>query len=62
LATGKHFQRYIVRKIDDQDTWEGIDEEHYSGDVTGVYGRTFQKAQMGDKKFGEKVKKAIKRK
>jgi len=62
LATGKLFLRYIFRKIYDQDPWESIDEEHYSGDVTGFYGRTFQKAQMGAKKFGEKVKKAIRRK
>jgi predicted PurR-regulated permease PerM len=62
LATGKLFLRYIFRKIYDQDPWESIDEEHYSGDVTVFYGRTFQKAQMGAKKFGEKVKKAIRRK
>lgn len=62
LATGKLFLRYIFNKIYDQDPWDHIEEEHYSGDVTGFYGNAYKKAKTGLNKVTEKAKKIIRRK
>ncbi len=62
LATGKLLLRYIFNKIYDQDPWENIEEEHYSGDVTGFYGNAYKKAKADINKVTEKAKKIIRRK
>lgn len=62
LATGKLLLRYIFNKIYDQNPWENIEEEHYSGDVTGFYGNAYKKAKADINKVAEKAKKIIRRK
>lgn len=61
LATVKLFLHYIFRKIFDLDPWEHMEEQHYSGDVNGFFGRIYQKASQGVSNAGEKMSKKIKK-
>ncbi|HAF61431.1 MAG TPA: hypothetical protein DCK95_03795 [Anaerolineaceae bacterium] len=60
LATTKLIFHYVLRKILDLDPWEDIEKQHYSGDVSGFFGKAYQKAQNGVKQAGEKVGEKIK--
>lgn len=66
LATAKLFLHYIFRKIFDLDPWEDIEEQRYSGDVNGFFGRVYQKASAdvssAGKKVTEKIKKVVRKK
>ena len=66
LATAKLFLHYVIRKILDLDPWVDIEEQRYSGNVSGFFGKTYQKAHDGVKqagmKVGEKIKEVTRRK
>ncbi len=60
LATAKLILHYVLRKILDLDPWEDIEEQRYSGNVSGFFGKAYQKASDGVKQAGEKVGEKIK--